>query len=67
VASAGGGGGGIVDTFAELEKAISHMGGVSYPYDVYGFFDYIAVNRWNQDYKRETLKNAVIALVNKGK
>jgi len=65
VASAGGGGGGIVDTFAQLEKAISHMGGASYPYDVYGFFDYIAVNRWNQEYKREALKRAVVALIRK--
>jgi len=63
VASAGGGGGGIVSTFAQMERAITHMGGASYPYDVYGFFDYIAVNRWNQDYKREALRNAVTALI----
>ena len=63
VASAGGGGGGITNTFIQMERAITHMGGASYPYDVYGFFDYIAVNRWNQDYKRETLKNAVTGLI----
>ena len=63
VASAGGGGGGIVSTFSQMERAVTHMGGSSYPYDVYGFFDYIAVNRWNQDYKREALKNAVTAFI----
>jgi len=63
VASAGGGGGGITSAFVQMERAISHMGGTSYPYDVYGFFDYIAVNRWNQEYKREALKNSVTALV----
>ena len=63
VASAGGGGGGITSAFAQMERAISQMGGTSYPYDVYGFFDYIAVNRWNQEYKREALKNSVVALI----
>jgi len=63
VASAGGGGGGISSTFVQMERAISHMGGTTYPYDIYGFFDYIAVNRWNQDYKREALMKAVTALV----
>jgi len=63
VASAGGGGGGITTTFAQMERAITHMGGATYPYNVYGFFDYIAVNRWNQDYKREALMQAVAALV----
>jgi len=67
VASAGGGGGGITTAFAQMERAISHMGGTSYPYDVYGFFDYIAVNRWNSEYKREALKCAVSALVKKVK
>ena len=63
VASAGGGGGGITSCFAQMERAVTHMGGTSYPYDVFGFFDYIAVNRWNQDYKREALMKAVAALV----
>jgi len=65
VASAGGGGGGITTAFQQMERAVSHMGGTSYPYDVYGFFDYIAVNRWNSEYKIETLKSAVSALVKK--
>ena len=63
VAAAGGGGGGITNTFIQMERAIEHMGGTSYPYDIYGFFDYIAVNRWNQNYKQEALRNAVIALI----
>ena len=64
VASAGGGGGGVVSTFAQLEKAISHMGGSGYPYDSeWGFFDYIAVNRWNQSYKRDALYLAVTSLI----
>ena len=63
VASAGGGGGGITNTFTQMERAVSHMGGASYPYDDYGFFDYIAVNRWNREYKLESLKNAVAAFI----
>ena len=59
VASAGGGGGGIVTTFADIERAISHMGGHEWPMDTCGIFDYIAVNRWNQNYKREALKAAI--------
>ena len=57
VASAGGGGGGIISTFAEIDQAISHMDGKNWVYG--GIFDYIAVNRWNQDYKRDALKAAV--------
>ncbi|MCL2421308.1 MAG: NAD(P)H-dependent oxidoreductase [Defluviitaleaceae bacterium] len=65
VASAGGGGGGIISTFAQMERAVSHMGGTMYPYDVFGFYDFIAVNRWNKDYKLEALKCAVTGLVKK--
>ena len=63
VASAGGGGGGITTAFQQMERAVTHMGGTSYPYDVYGFFDYIAINRWNQGYKKEALKAAVTSLI----
>ena len=63
VANAGGGGGGITSAFVQMERAITHMGGTSYPYDVFGFFDYIAVNRWNQEYKKEALKSSVTALI----
>ena len=59
VASAGGGGGGIVNTFSVIERAITQMGGDEWPRETEGIFDYIAVNRWNQEYKRETLKAAI--------
>ena len=55
VANAGGGGGGIVNTLHQMERAISHMGG--------SIYDYIAVNRWNQEYKRESLKSAVKSMI----
>lgn len=63
VANAGGGGGGIVNTFDQIERAITHMGGNSQPRGNRGVYDYIAVNRWNQEYKRESLKSAVKSLV----
>ena len=63
VANAGGGGGGIVNTFDQIERAISHMGGNSQPRGNRGVYDYIAVNRWNQEYKREALKAAVKSMI----
>jgi hypothetical protein len=40
------------------------MGGAGYPYDEqWGFFDYIAVNRWNQNYKRDALCSAVKSFI----
>jgi len=62
-AIAGGGGGGIANTFQEMERAITFMGGDTWPRTASGFFDYIAVNPWNQEYKREALRAAVKALV----
>ncbi|MCL2840449.1 MAG: NAD(P)H-dependent oxidoreductase [Defluviitaleaceae bacterium] len=59
VANAGGGGGGIVSTFAGLERAVVQMGGDEWPRETAGIFDMIAVNRWNQAYKRDTLKSAI--------
>jgi len=67
VASAGGGGGGIVNTFECIERAIAHMGGNSQPRGNVGVYDYIAVNRWNQEYKRESLKSAVKSMVENSK
>ena len=64
VANAGGGGGGIVNTFDQIERAITHMGGNAQPRGNRGVYDYIAVNRWNQEYKRESLKLAVKSLIN---
>ena len=59
VANAGGGGGGIVTTFADFERAISQMEGDDWPRETCGIFDMIAVNRWNQDYKRDALRSAI--------
>jgi multimeric flavodoxin WrbA len=63
VAHAGGGGGGILDTFAQMERALLHMEGDEFPREKNGVFDYIAVNRWNQDYKRIALQEAIRNLV----
>ena len=63
VAVAGGGGGGMVNTFNQMEKAIEHMSGNNWPKEREGIFDYIGVNRWNQDYKREALKCAVTEMI----
>jgi multimeric flavodoxin WrbA len=63
VASAGGGGGGIVNTLSQMERAVGHMGGDSNPREKCGVYDYIAVNKWNQEYKRESLKSAVKSLI----
>jgi len=58
VASAGGSGNGIVNAFSQMERAVSHMKGSVY--------DFIGVNRWNQAYKREALKEAVASLIANG-
>ena len=63
-ASAGGSGNGIINTFTQIERMIGHMAGDGMPKDKKGIFDYIAVNRWNKDYKIESLKAAVKQLVN---
>ena len=63
VASAGGGGGGIVNTFSQIERAIQHMGGDSWERSTTGIFDYIAVNRWNQEYKTNALKSAIAEMI----
>jgi len=59
VAAAGGGGGGTLSALAQLERAVVQMGGDEWPREQDGIFDYIAVNRWNQEYKREALKSAI--------
>ena len=60
VASAGGGGGGIVSTFVSMERAVDQLGEhTGHQNGTAGVFDYIAVNRWNQVYKREALKAAI--------
>ena len=64
VAVAGGGGGGIISTFENLERAILHMGGDAWPRESSGIFDYIGVNRWNQEYKREAFRMAITTMYN---
>ena len=60
VASAGGGGGGIPSTFVAMERAVDQLGEHSgCANGTAGIFDYIAVTRWNQVYKREALKAAI--------
>lgn len=59
VASAGGGGGGTLTALEQLERAVVQMGGDEWPREQVGIFDRISVNRWNQVYKRETLKEAI--------
>jgi len=60
VASAGGGCGGIPSTFVAMERAVDqlseHTGCMN---GTAGIFDYIAVNRWNHEYKREALRAAI--------
>jgi NAD(P)H-dependent FMN reductase len=63
VASAGGGGGGILSCLQDMERAISQMSGDEWPRELRGIFDYIAVNRWNQAYKREALAAAVREII----
>jgi hypothetical protein len=62
VANAGGGGGGILTALADMERAVAQMHGDSWPRETAGIFDYIAVNRWNRDYKLDTLREAVKAM-----
>ena len=64
VASAGGGGGGITSALNDMNRIIDqlcehtgHQNGTS------GIFDYIGVNRWNHEYKREALKAAIVEMV----
>jgi len=59
VATAGGGGAGTLSALAQLERAVVNMGGDEWPREQEGIFDCISVNRWNQEYKRETLKAAI--------
>jgi len=63
VASAGGSGNGILSTLTEMERSLGHMNAGSRS----NIYDYICVNRWNQEYKRETLKLAVTSLIQNGR
>ena len=67
VVNAGGGGGGILTAFQDIERAVSQMGGDSWPKYKAGICDFIAVNRWNQEYKRESLRAAIKIMKNYAK
>jgi multimeric flavodoxin WrbA len=54
-ASAGGSGGGIINALNEMERAVRSMGG--------NVYDFIGINRWNQEYKRSALKSAVRSMI----
>ena len=62
VAAAGGGGGGCPSAFLHMERAIGAMGGDDWPKEHAGLFDFIAVNRWNKEYKQEALKMAITCM-----
>lgn len=54
VASAGGTGNGLLTCLEQMDRFCRHTGAI--------IFDYIGVNRWNSDYKREAAKTAASAL-----
>jgi multimeric flavodoxin WrbA len=56
VASPGGFGRGALTTLEQMERFCDHTGAK--------VFDYISVNRWNSDYKRETAYAAAKAIAN---
>ncbi|MDR2648459.1 MAG: flavodoxin family protein [Clostridiales bacterium] len=54
IASPGGSGNGALSCLEQMERFCRHTGAV--------IFDYISVNRWNQDYKRESAYAAAKAI-----
>ncbi|MHB1315727.1 MAG: flavodoxin family protein [Christensenellales bacterium] len=54
IASAGGTGNGLLSCLEQMERFCRHTGAV--------VFDYIGVNRWNCDYKRQAAKEAAYAM-----
>jgi multimeric flavodoxin WrbA len=54
IASAGGSGNGITSALTQLERFCSHTNAV--------IFDYISINRWNNDYKRSAAYEAARAM-----
>jgi len=59
VAAAGGGGGGCPSAFLHMERAVGAAGGDNWPKEHAGLFDFIAVNRWNKNYKKVALNEAI--------
>jgi multimeric flavodoxin WrbA len=54
IASPGGSGNGMLTCLEQMDRFCRHTGAI--------IFDYIGVNRWNSDYKREAAKAAAHAL-----
>lgn len=54
IASAGGSGNGLLTCLEQLDRFCRHVG--------FTIFDRVGINRWNSDYKRDAVKNAVRAL-----
>jgi len=56
IATPGGSGNGLLSCLEQMDRFCRHTGAV--------IFDYIGVNRWNNDYKKTAVKAAVYAMVN---
>ncbi|MHC1745751.1 MAG: flavodoxin family protein [Negativicutes bacterium] len=54
IASAGGTGNGVLSCLEQMDRFCRHTGAI--------IFDYIGVNRWNNDYKRLAAKTAAYAI-----
>ena len=54
IASPGGSGNGLLSCFEQLDRFCRHTGAV--------IFDYIGINRWNSDYKKEAAFSAAKAM-----
>jgi len=58
VACAGGSGNGTLSSLDQMNRFVSHCGGL--------FFDHIDVNRWSVSYKKQTVKEAVFTMATQG-
>jgi len=58
IASPGGTGNGMVSCFEQMERLCRHLKAE--------IFDFVGVNRWNQEYKIETIRAAAAALAARG-
>ncbi len=54
IASPGGSGNGLLTCLEQMERFCKHTGAI--------IFDYIGINRWNNDYKREAARSAAKAI-----
>ena len=63
VGVAGGGGGGLLSALLDFERAITQMSGDEKPREHTGIFDYVMINRWNSEYKREAFVYSLKKLI----